>query len=678
MRRTPRFSASPSPKPAEPQPQDLRSTPAKVTVTLGPKGQYVLAGAKEKGKARARPRPPPRQLSQDLSSEENEEEESPAPQRYLTEVNLPEPEEVLRISKRTHRAVLYTLEELLRGPHKLSSDIVEETAPMADLVGGVPTSNGNSTSSSRMPASRAPAGSPSGIRGPRMIMQERAAREARQREERERVEREHAAEEARLLEEANRREAERREAERRAANAAGAGYDPRQQVPIGGDPGVSRRTTRTGGRAGGDAGARTGESSRVAGNTSAQPSQRQGTVPTQTQQPTSAEATAGLSQSQQLSAPESAAAAGRGRNSFPHAFERWETLSAHWEGLTSFWIRKLKQNAEEINNDPVSQQLARNVTDLSSAGANLFHAVVELQRLRASSERKFQRWFFESRAEIERAQEVTALLERELEEERRNRADAIREALEHERGNSKIQKQLNEMRKELQISKDEARRAWDELGRREQEERDRTTSLQQGHPTIVGGVQVVPMTQGVSRHSSRRDQQSYPTGEPDYGQASGSRPEYSEAPAVQPVVASSPPSGASYQPPTTIHHQGSYGSEGAYSEGEYTIDAHGNFVRDSRGDKIPFSAPPSDGKSDDGIEEFETPGALPTPQHPTSTAAQPQYTSAPDYTGSGYSTSGWEASGGARHHHPTRLSDVLEEEEERSRTSASQSQISRG
>lgn len=38
-----------------------------------------------------------------------------------------------------------------------------------------------------------------------------------------------------------------------------------------------------------------------------------------------------------------------------------------------------------------------------------------------------------------------------------------------------------------------------------------------------------------------------------------------------------------------------------------------------------------------------------------------------DYTGAGYG-SGWEAM--PRHHHPTRLSDVLEEEE--SRTSASQ------
>ncbi|KAH6651829.1 hypothetical protein BKA67DRAFT_537681 [Truncatella angustata] len=677
LRRTPRFSATPSPKPAEPKRREPESAPAKVTVTLGPIGQYVLAGDQDKGKgkARVRPRPPPRKLSQDLSSEDNDEEDSPGSQHRRSRFDLPEPDAVLRISKRTHRAVLYTLEELLRGPHQLSSDFVEETASMADLMGGgIPTSNGNGGSSSRMPAARAPTGSPSGIRGPRMIMQERAAREARQREERERAERQHAAEEARLLEEANRREAERR------APAGAGGPEFRQNLPGGVDSNVSRRatTTRPSGRTGPEAEPRVGEPSRTAAvGASAQPSQRQTAAPHQTQQPSSADATAGHSQSQHLSTSDSVTAAGRGRNSFPHAFERWETLSAHWEGLTSFWIRKLKQNAEEINLDPVSQQLARNVSDLSSAGANLFHAVVELQRLRASSERKFQRWFFETRTEIERNQEVTALLEAALEEERRSRADAIREALEQEKGNSKTQKLLSEMRKELQISKEEARRAWDELGRREQEERDRTTSLQQGHPTIVGGVQVVPMTQGVSRHSSRRDQQPYAQGESDYGQTSSSRPEYSEAPAVQPVVASSSGAGAgtgaSQQPPTTVHHQGSYGSEGAYSEGEYPVDARGRFVGDSRGNKMPFRAPASDGESDVGIDEFETPGAQPTTQYPTSTGAQPR----PDYSGAGYSSSEWDTVGGARHHHPTRLSDVLEEEEERSRTSASQSQVSR-
>ena len=70
-------------------------------------------------------------------------------------------------------------------------------------------------------------------------------------------------------------------------------------------------------------------------------------------------------------------------SSFPHAFERWETLSSHWEGLTSYWIRRLEGKTDEMNREPLNQQLARQVTDLSAAGANLFHAVVELQRLRA-------------------------------------------------------------------------------------------------------------------------------------------------------------------------------------------------------------------------------------------------------------------------------------------------------
>lgn len=199
-------------------------------------------------------------------------------------------------------------------------------------------------------------------------------------------------------------------------------------------------------------------------------------------------------------------------SSFPHAFERWETLSSHWEGLTSFWIRRLQQNSDEMNREPLNQQLARQVTDLSAAGANLFHAVVELQRLRASSERKFQRWFFETRAEQEKAKEVQAGLENTLRTERQARAEAVAESgrLETEKNTAyqiktTAEQMVKEMRRELQISKEEARRAWEELGRREQEERDRTTSLRNGEPTLVGGVQVVPMMPGgPSRQGSNR------------------------------------------------------------------------------------------------------------------------------------------------------------------------------
>ena len=50
--------------------------------------------------------------------------------------------------------------------------------------------------------------------------------------------------------------------------------------------------------------------------------------------------------------------------------------------------------------------MSREITDLSAAGANLFKALIELQRLHASSERKFQRWFFDNRAESEQLQEL--------------------------------------------------------------------------------------------------------------------------------------------------------------------------------------------------------------------------------------------------------------------------------
>lgn len=251
----------------------------------------------------------------------------------------------------------------------------------------------------------------------------------------------------------------------------------------------------------------------------------------QTQQPSTAAAngqpqgnqstTAGAPQQPQPSQDNAAGPQQRGTtNTFPHAFERWETLSSHWEGLTSYWIRRLQNNSDEMNREPLNQQLARQVTDLSAAGANLFHAVVELQRLRASSERKFQRWFFDTRAEQERARETQARLENEARVERKAHADAVAELtrLQNERetvyqdrgatdqvlGELKAKDmEVKEMRRELHISKEEARRAWEELGRCEDEERDRTRSLRNGEPTLVGGVQVVPMGQGApSRQES--------------------------------------------------------------------------------------------------------------------------------------------------------------------------------
>lgn len=195
------------------------------------------------------------------------------------------------------------------------------------------------------------------------------------------------------------------------------------------------------------------------------------------------------------------------RTAFPHAFERWENLSSEWEGLTSYWIRRLQENTNELNGKPIDQQMSRQITDLAAAGANLFHAVVELQRLRASSERKFQRWFFETRNEQEQAAERQAQLERELRAEReahtqlrQNQVTGSTDAVRAEQ--ARAEEMVREMRRELQISKEEARRAWEELGRREQEERERTIALRSGEPTLIGGVQVVPMQGLSSRQAS--------------------------------------------------------------------------------------------------------------------------------------------------------------------------------
>lgn len=549
--------------------------------------------------------------------------------------------------------------------------------------------------------------------------------------------------------------------------------------------------------------------------------------PSQSRQPSGAQtqpnnaATAGAQSQPQPAQESNGGAPQRGTtSSFPHAFERWETLSSHWEGLTSYWIRRLQNNSDEMNREPLNQQMARQVTDLSAAGANLFHAVVELQRLRASSERKFQRWFFDTRAEQERARELQGRLENDLRTERQLHSDAVAELarLRNAKDTSHQDRgatdqvlaevrakdtEVKETRRELQISKEEARRAWEELGRREQEERDRTISLRNGEPTLVGGVQVVPMVQGVpsrqestnrpatregppgsapTANSARSGPQSVgsPLNEPgtyydqrsetdtdpytENGRVPASQATHptmqtstapqqqtsngssvaaraaqttSTAPSAQATAGSSAPGGTylRYGPtgPTAqpgassfYQHEGSSlqpegeaaaagepddrsfvpSNEDTFSEEEYEYDQNGNIIRDRDGRPMIYRRGPSSEGTDEydvqeaadrermygqrygsGISGVEygsgsTASAGPRLQPGARGAAQVVHgreetqPETVDYSGSAYGAGlGWESV--PRHHHPTRLSDVLEEDE-RSRTSPSRaSQASR-
>ncbi|KAF7877262.1 hypothetical protein EAF04_000945 [Stromatinia cepivora] len=615
---------------------------------------------------------------------------------------------------------------------------------MSDLLGGA-------TGSANNAARPAASGSPH-IRGPRDIMRDRQAREARKASEA-------SEQKARAAEQKRNEEELMRQAERRAAAGAAA-----QRLEERGEgQRISGNSQRIDRRAG-DRTTTGGESIKPVD----QPIQRRSTsarapvgpevaplrLPMQSSKPTE---TGGASQP---GLPTGAAPAqptpltvptreGPTRSSFPHAFERWETLSAHWEGLTSFWLRRLEENSSEINRDPLSQQLSRQNTDLSAAGANLFHAVVELQRLRASSERKFQRWFFETREQEERATENLAVMAKQLEDERNSRSQAIKEAIEADRRKDHSEKVISELKRELEIARSEARRAWDELGRRETEERERTISLREGQPTLLGGVQVVPMIQGVpSRHGStavrdlpptrqggpsdsgsgsvrtggRFADPESPTGSNDVYQqyqrsqraepadpfienvrqrraaattsapSSSAGPPYIQAPAVQPASPSTyyqQPEGRPSNPSTQAGRtEGQY--DGSNSDDEYEIDEQGRYVLDAAGNRIRYSNDVSDS---DTAEYEHSPrqhrqGRAPITGPPipmsgveygqgptTSTAGNPASTPATtvDYSGSGYGAGGagvgWESF--PRHHHPTRLSDVLEEDE-RSRTSASQ------
>lgn len=133
----------------------------------------------------------------------------------------------------------------------------------------------------------------------------------------------------------------------------------------------------------------------------------------------------------------------------------------------------------------------------------------------------------------------------------------------------------------------------------------------------------------------------------------------------------------------------------SYVSTEYELDHTGSFRLDSQGNRIPYVARPQQGPSDvrseNSEDDYDTEqavrrerelaaqyggGMIPeAPSIPSTSAAAMAAgyvpttgPSEPDYEGAGYEDYQqqvpYQMQG--RHHHPTRLSDVLEEEEERS------------
>lgn len=400
---------------------------------------------------------------------------------------------------------------------------------------------------------------------------------------------------------------------------------------------------------------------------------------------------------------------GASKTGFPLAFERWEELSAHWEGITSHSLRTIQANLREIESDSISEQLARQVKDLSAAGANLFHAVVELQRLRASSERKFQRWFADTRDEQEKSREITKELEAQLQHERTARAHTQdKAALETSVAEAaELKKQVAEARRELIISRDESRRAWEELGRREQLERERLINLRDGQPTNICGVTVVPrmddvpprrtsisepaQTHADTSHNERPQAREglYPGGPGQSalgGQGMMQSPQqgypesYTESNVTDPFRGIAPAYQTS-QPISPAYYQPSSGGMSQRPQPVYISSANDSRASpgQARFDQLHPAYYQQTATRDNDSDEDEDFDA--TADRAREIALGQDYGFAPSglgldahqgeevsYPVENYST-GWESL--PRHHNPTTLSAVMEEDE-RSRTSASQ------
>ncbi|KAB8303021.1 hypothetical protein EYC80_006326 [Monilinia laxa] len=67
-----------------------------------------------------------------------------------------------------------------------------------------------------------------------------------------------------------------------------------------------------------------------------------------------------------------------------------------------------------------------------------------------------------------------------------------------------MERDMREVKKESQVIKEEAIRAWEELGRYEREEQDRIQLLREGQPVSISGVQVFPIGDSASKHDRGR------------------------------------------------------------------------------------------------------------------------------------------------------------------------------
>ncbi|CAN9277450.1 unnamed protein product [Alternaria alternata] len=580
-----------------------------------------------------------------------------------------EPHPALRISRRTASAIRFVLEEGLRLPHPFTPDLVEENALMSDLSSGRAANGGARTTGGPVPVDR------SNIRTPTQIMNAR-----RQRAE---------VEEQRKAAEEERRRAS---AERRAQAVSGVAGAPTTE------PGTQRQPQSAPLRSG-------DQYVQYPTSSGGVPRQPERPIPSQNTMNEAQETTTGASQSRPRAASQTPSRPTQANLGLPTTAEQ--------------------------SRRPAGSGHARRpsgATASSQAGPQLLQHDHRLRR-------------------------------REL----RLEAEANMERMATEKKNA--ERAVSEMKRELQISKEEARRAWEELGRREQEERDRTFSLREGQPTLVGGVQVVPMAQnmgrqgrghgddtyagaqssgeGIEQHYSYEEGQSPTDTDPFTESARHGRREPEQPahvaqgtyiPSGAASTASSRPGGSSvadeslapaplqypyytsqaqqgstqpamsqpeafYQQPASYLHQESesglpddeqsYVTSQAESEAdiEYALDERGNFIRDDSGRRIPFrslQSPVSDEYDVEDarrreLEHLQHYGTTATSQggYATSSGAgssQQPVGGRPDYSGDGYGDE-WV---GMRHHHPTRLSDVPEEDE-RSRTSPSRaSQASRG
>ncbi|KAK9476216.1 hypothetical protein V1514DRAFT_197650 [Lipomyces japonicus] len=169
----------------------------------------------------------------------------------------------------------------------------------------------------------------------------------------------------------------------------------------------------------------------------------------------------------------------------------WDAICADVEGISGYWIQRLNAHETNITKKPRAAQLNTMVEGLTTTGMALLTAVVELQKRRAETNAKYAEWYEDYSQERARMAQLAQDMDEEMDHERGLRADLITQLEQATEAEANQRWMLEESRRELQAARLECRRAWAEVARLEEQQRQYSEWQLSGHSVTTEQAQAL-------------------------------------------------------------------------------------------------------------------------------------------------------------------------------------------